>query len=314
MPIFKSKTIAVPRDIMNTLQEVDALRTVKAFLLPFSQIYWGYEDNFDYTERKPSHIYIKIETFTKLMGYSQTSRITTEIRNVYRKMNQEIFGSEDSPEVYFTYDGCSKDKKYFILKVHKPQKMYNISENGSYVCMDTEDVFRCQSIYDYKVLALIASATIYKNSPYATKHIEMNTYFLKECVFGMGMYENCYINKKHPQYSQELLDYIEYYSSKAKFGEITSQESCKELDSYASTHGYQNTENLLKVFEEIVTFNKRGRIENYLEHALKLINQGTMFKIIPDALTGKLYKKTKCKGYRVDKYIISVIQRYKLSS
>lgn len=297
---------------MYILSEAKSLRSVKAFLFPYTQIYWGCKDGDTYTNRKTSKIYIEIATFAEIMGYSMTDRITTEIRKIYRKMNEELFGDENSPDIYFSYDGCLKDKKQFILKVHKPKEIFHMSENSTFVCMATDDVFRCENIYDYKILALIASAPETGGSGFRKKKIEMNTYFLKYYIMKMDLYKNCYINKNNPQYDKNLLDYFEYYFKENWSGKITDDEFVNELEKYAMSYGYDNVESVIKHFKELVSFNKRTRIEDYLSHALELINQGAMFHVCSDRNTGKLFKKTKGQGYRVDKYIISVVQFHKV--
>ena len=312
MKKFKSPTIAVSKNAIYLLSNAKSLRTVKAFIFPYTQVYWGNKDGDTYTDRKTSKLYIDIETFAEIMGYSMTDRITTEIRKIYRKMNQELFEDENSPDVYFSYAGTSKDKKQFILKIHKPKEMFHMSENGTFVCMAADDVFRCQNIYDYKILALIASAPEVGGSRFRIKKIEMNTYYLKYYIFKMDLYKNCYINKNNPKYNQKLLDYFEYYFKENWSGNISDDEFVNELEKYAMSNGYDSVETLIKQFKEIVTFNKRTRIEDYLSHALELINQGTMFQVHCDNKTGKLFKKTKNQGYRVDKYIISVWQHYKV--
>ena len=150
MEKFKSKTIAVSKNAMYYLSYATSLRSVKAFLFPYTQIFWGCENGDAFTNRKKSKIYIDIEDFAEIMGYSMSDRITTEIRKIYRKMNQELFEDENSPDIYFSYEGCSKNKKQFILKVHKPKEMFHMIENTSFVCMSADDVFRCENIYDYK--------------------------------------------------------------------------------------------------------------------------------------------------------------------
>ena len=312
MSKFKSQTIAVSKTAMYLLSNAKSLRTVKAFLFPYTQIYWGNKDGDTYTNRKTSKIYIDIETFAEAMGYSMTNRIITEIRKIYRIMNQELFEDENSPDIYFSYDSQSKDKKYFILKVHKPKEIFHMSENTTFVCMAADDVFRCQSIYDYKILALIASAPETGGARFRQKEIELSTYFLKYYILKMGLYKNCYINKNNPQYNQELLDYFEYYFKENWSGNISDDDFVNEIEKYAISKGYDSPESVIKQFKELVTFNKRTRIEDYLSHALELINQGTMFQVRCDRKTGKLFKKTKRQGYRVDKYIISVWQHYKV--
>lgn len=314
MEKFKSKTIAISKKAMSHLSYATSIRSVKAFLFPYTQIYWGYEDGDTFTNRKTSKIYIDIEDFAQVMGYSISDRITTEIRKIYRKMNQEIFEDENSPDIYFSYEGCSKDKKKFILKVHKPKEMFNMIENTTFVCMSADDVFRCENIYDYKILALIASHPLkHDGSRFMMKEIEMNTLYLKYHIMKMDLYKNCYINRKNPLYDKSLLDYIEYFFEEYRTGCITYDEYQQELKKYAINNGYENVKTLMKRFGEIVSFNKRTRIEEYLEHALKLINQGSMFQVYTDKNTGKLFQKIKQhNGYKVEKYKIIVWQKYRV--
>ena len=90
MEKFKSNTIAVSRDAMEYLEGASTIRSVKAFLLPYTQIYWGKPEWDDYIWKSQSKIYIKIELFADVMGYTISDRITTEIRKVYREMNIEL--------------------------------------------------------------------------------------------------------------------------------------------------------------------------------------------------------------------------------
>ena len=143
MPKMKSKRIAVPTNLLKRTTYTMSIRSVKAFLFPFTQVYWGAQEDMNYTERKSSKIYIDIEDFAEVVGYSMSSRITTEIRKIYRKMNEEVYGSENSPDILFSYEGTSKDKKQFILKVHKPKEIYNISENCSSYIGDNTCVIAC---------------------------------------------------------------------------------------------------------------------------------------------------------------------------
>lgn len=314
MEKFKSKTIAVSKNAMYYLSYATSLRSVKAFLFPYTQIFWGCENGDAFTNRKKSKIYIDIEDFAEIMGYSMSDRITTEIRKIYRKMNQELFEDENSPDIYFSYEGCSKDKKQFILKVHKPKEMFHMIENTAFVCMSADDVFRCENIYDYKILALIASHPLkHDGSCFMMKEIEMNTLYLKYHIMKMDLYKNCYINRKNPKYDKTLLDYIEYYFEEYRTECISYEEYQNELERYAMNNGYKNAKNMMKLFGEIVSFNKRTRIENYMEHALELINQGSMFHIHTDKKTGKLFQKIKQHdGYKVEKYKITVWQKYRV--
>lgn len=311
MPKMKSKRIAVPTNLLKRTTYTMSIRSVKAFLFPFTQVYWGAQEDMNYTERKSSKIYIDIEDFAEVVGYSMSSRITTEIRKIYRKMNEELYGSENSPDILFSYEGTSKDKKQFILKVHKPKEIYNISENcSSYIQIDAEDFLRCQTIYDYRILFYVLTAKEDSHSGFAGKTITVNTLFLKYWFFSMSIYENCYINKNHPDYDKEMLETIEFYYDECCQGRIDQNTFDENVDWYARNHGYENKENLFKAFSNVVSFTNRTRIENYLEHGLELINSGTMFRIIANKNTGKLFSKIKTKGYRVDHYEIKVIKMH----
>lgn len=311
MPKFKSKRIAIPTGELKRTISTMSLRSVKAFLFPFTQIYWGAQSDMDFTERKSSKIYIDIQDFAEVIGYSMSTRITTEIRKIFRKMNEELYGSEDSPDILFSYEGTSKDKKQFILMVHSPQKMYNLSENcSSYIQIDAADIFRCETIYDYRVLYLVLCSKEDRHSCFISKTIGLDTYVLKNLVFGMTLYENCYINKKHPCYNELMLKTIEYYYDELAKDEIDTNGFNKELDCFAINNGYGDREKLLKAFSSVVSFTNRTRLENYLQHGLELLSHGTMFKIIQNKKTGKLFSKVKISGYRVDHYEIRALKMY----
>ena len=189
--------------------------------------------------------------------------------------------------------------------------LFNLAERGSLVCMSADDVFRCENIYDFRVLAIIASAPEERKGCLAIKDIKLNTYFLKYFVFNMSLYQGCYVNKMHPQYDQTMLDTIEYYFEMSAYRELPQEECIKNLDWFAHNNGYKNYDNLMKVLGEIVTFNKRSRMDAYLEHGLKILNLGKMYRVI-QSNDGKLFQKIRKTGYRIDHYKISVIQNYKI--
>lgn len=309
MEKFKSNTIAVSRDAMEYLEGASTIRSVKAFLLPYTQIYWGKPEWDDYIWKSQSKIYIKIELFADVMGYTISDRITTEIRKVYREMNIELFDDENSPDIYFSYDGVSKDKKCFILKVHKAKEVFNICSHTQFFCMDASDIFRCKNIYDYRILSLVVRRELYRGWDIRKQRFELNTYCLKYRVLGMDLYTNCYVNKKHPKYDKTLLELFDYFLDEVTYGDLSREEMDRRLEVYGHEIGIKNIDGVYKRFKELVTFNKRTRIEEYLQHALEIINQGTMFKISPDEKTGKLFTKTRKNGYRVDKYYISITQK-----
>lgn len=307
----KSRTIAVPIEILSRLVESTSLRSVKAMLIPYTQIWWGHQDDLLYLDRFSPEISIDIAWFAKMMGQTISPRITTEIRKIYRKMNEELFPVEESSEIAFSYQGTTKDKKRFVLNVHRPELLYNLAERGSFVCMSADDVFRCENIYDFRVLAIIASAPEERKGCLAIKDIKLNTYFLKYVVFNMSLYQGCYVNKMHPQYDQTILDTIEYYFEMSANRALPQEECIKRLDWFAHNNGYKNYDNLMKVLGEIVTFNKRSRMDAYLEHGLEIVNQGKMFRVVQSE-DGKLFQKIRKAGYRIDHYKISVIQNYKI--
>lgn len=301
----KSETIAVSRtSALNLLYNGKTLRSIKAFLYPYTQIYWGYQEDFLFAERKTSMLYLNISDFAEAMGYSMSSRITTEIRKIFRKMNEELFG-EDEEKYYFTYEGTSKDKTDFILKIHKPKEVYNLAENCSFLTISADDIFRCKSFYDVKVLLMIVCAQDEKTGGFSHKTLKVNTFYLKNLMFNMSMYENCYVNKKHPSYNSETLWAIEEYYNKAICEEITEEELNSELEMCALNHG-KSLDDMMREFNDVVSFNKRSRIEDYLQHGLELINQGSMYRVSENKKSGKLFSKIKINGYRVDHYEISV--------
>ena len=63
MPKMKSKRIAVPTELFFKTGATMSLRSIKAFLYPFTQVYWGKQELTDYTDRKTSKIYINIQTY-----------------------------------------------------------------------------------------------------------------------------------------------------------------------------------------------------------------------------------------------------------
>ena len=307
----KSRTIAAPIEILSRLRGTASLRSVKAMLIPYTQIWWGCQDDLLYLDRFTPEINIDIEWFAKMMGQSMSPRITSEIRKIYRKMNEELFPDEESSEIVFSYKGTTKDKKQFVLKVHKPELLYNLAERGSFICMSADDVFRCENIYDFRILAIIASIPEEHTGGFVIKNIKLNTYFLKYFVFNMSLYQGCYVNKKHPLYDQTMLDTIECYFEMSTTRELPPEECIKNLDWFAHNNGYKNYEGLMKAFGEIVTFNKRSRMDAYLEHGLEIVNQGKMFRVTRSE-DGKLFQKIRKAGYRIEHYKISVIQNYKI--
>lgn len=122
----------------------------------------------------------------------------------------------------------------------------------------------------------------------------------------MGMYENCYVNKKHPDYDEDMLDMVEYYYDELAQGKIDQKTFHDCLDTYAANNGYGNETNLYEAFCNVVSFTNRTRIESYLQHGLEIVNQGTMFDIMKNKTTGKLFSKIKTNGNRVDYYEIKL--------
>lgn len=302
MPKMKSKRIAVPTDIFLKTGGTMSLRSIKAFLYPFTQVYWGKQELTDYTDRKTSKIYINITDFAEVMGYAMSSRITTEIRKIYRQMNTELFSGETP---LFSYEGTSKDKQEFILSVSSPKKLYNITENcPSYTRIDFEDVMRCETVYDYRVLfyLLIAKPDRRHGTFY---QLNWRTMYLKYWVLSMEITENCYINKKSRNYNRDMIESVECWYSQMGSGEISSEQFDNLLEYYAETWGYGTKERLLKAFYDVVNFTKRSRIEDYLQHGLEIANQGKMFHIMANEKTGKLFSKIKINGNRIDHYEIN---------
>lgn len=309
MPKMKSKRIAVPTELLLKTGETMSLRSIKALLFPFTQIYWGKQYLTDYTDRKTSKIFIDIQDFAEVMGYAMSSRITTEIRKIYRQMNIDLFGEENSPDRLFSYEGTNKDKTQFILKVHSPCKMYNITENCSaYTRIDAEDLLRCETIYDYRVLFYILLTETDKRHTFY--QLNWRTMYLKYWVFGMDMLENCYIDKKSRNYNKYMVEAVEGWYHQLESGEIDQDKFDELLTYYAETWGYRTKERIWKAFCDVVTFTKRTRLENYLQHGLEIINQGKMFHIMANEKTGKLFSKIKVNGNRVDHYEIKFWKNY----
>lgn len=117
MPKMKSKRIAVPTNLLKRTTYTMSIRSVKAFLFPFTQVYWGAQEDMNFTERKSSKIYIDIEDFAEVVGYSMSSRITTEIRKIYRKMNEELFGCEQSPDILNFFRFVFFDFTLYVLSI-----------------------------------------------------------------------------------------------------------------------------------------------------------------------------------------------------
>lgn len=307
----KSRTIAVPIPILSRLIASSSLRSVKAMLIPYTQIWWGSQDDFLYSGRCAPEISINIAWFSQIMGLSISSRITTEIRKIYRKMNQDIFPEEESSSIIFSYCGTSKDKRQFLLKVHRPELLYNLGQHGSFVCMSSDDVFRCQSVYDFRVLSMVASFPSEHTGYFTTKTIKINTYLLKNNFFAMGLFQGCHVDKKHPKYDKLMLDTVEYYYNALGDGELSYDDCRNALNLFAQYNDYKNYDGLMSVLGEVVTFNKRSRIDEYLQHGLEIITQGKMFEIYRNK-NGKLFKKVRKAGYRIDFYEITVTQHYKI--
>lgn len=100
MPKMKSKRIAVPTNLLKRATYTMSIRSVKAFLFPFTQVYWGAQEDMNYTERKSSKIYIDIEDFAEVVGYSIASRITimiVEKENMYINfVNQHVQNAQEA--------------------------------------------------------------------------------------------------------------------------------------------------------------------------------------------------------------------------
>ena len=103
---------------------------------------------------------------------------------------------------------------------------------------------------------------------------------------------------------------IEYYYEELAKDEIDQNRFNEELDCFARNNRYGDRENLLRAFSNVVSFTNRTRLENYLQHGLEILNQGTMFEVIQNKKTGKLFKKIKINGYRVDHYEIKVWKKH----
>lgn len=285
-------------------------KTVKAFVLVLTSIYWGYVDDYEFTAKSKFNIKVKLDLIAEVLGYSNNSKFTSEVRRIYRMMNDELFEShEDEP--YFICDGFSKDKKYALFKIIKPEAFYNLSENGDFTCLFAEDVFRCKNLYDFRVLYYVASEKItHHRNKWATKELSLNTLFIKQYLFLMPCFKYCSINKKHPKYSDYLIENYEVIQWNYYFGLIKETERDKELEELAmDCFGYYGTvEEVNEAIDEIVHY-KRSEVDSIFEHALKIIDEGRMFSIIKDSKTGMLYRKKRKKGYRIESYEIKVIQR-----
>lgn len=314
MPKYKirSSTIAASNEVWRKIfsrAKTKNAKTVKAFVLVLTSIHWGYVEDYEFTAKSKFNIKVKIDLIAEVLGYKKHSKFTSEVRRIYRLMNNELFESyEDEP--YFFCDGFSKNKEYALFKIVKPEAFYNLSEKGDFTCLIAEDIFRCENLNDFRVLYYVASAKItHHRNKWATKELSLNTFFIKQCLFMMPCFKYCFINKKHPYYSDYLIKYYEAIQWDYYFGLITKTEKDNALKELAlNCFGYFGTiDEINKAINEIVHF-KRSEVEAIFEHALKIINEGKMFRIIKDSKTGKLYTKKRKQGYRIESYKVKVVQ------
>ena len=300
MEKFKSETIAIPNDLLAALlYNSEKIRSVKAFCLVLSQIYWGsYESNL-FDDYQTSTVSLEFETIAEALGYKVNDRLKTEVKKIYREMNEEIFG--DEKYFYFHYAGYSKDKKKAIFKITKSSELYKLGEKGKFTKFSIQEILNCQNLYNFRILVLISTTDLSKND-----EIILNTLYLKSCVFGMDLCKYCFINRKHPKYNEFFIESINCYYSQKINAEISEQEFNNNLQSLAFNQGFESVKEMMKVFDEIVTFNNRHILEKYLEDSLKIINEGNRFKILENSKTGLHFKKTHKKGWKIEYYKISV--------
>lgn len=302
MEKLKSETIAIPNDVLlAVLYNSKKIRSVKAFCLVLSQIYWGSYESGIFDDYKTSTVSLEFETIAQALGYKVNERLKTEVKKIYREMNEEIFG--DEKYFYFHYAGYSKDKKKAIFKITKSSELYNLGEKGSFTKFSIQDILNCQNLYNFRVLVLVSTTKPSKNN-----EIILNTIFLKYRVFGMDLYKYCFINKKHPKYSEYFIESMDCYISQRIDKEINKDEFNNSLQILAFHEGFENSKEMIKAFNEIVTFNNRKVIEDILEESLKIINKGNRFKILENKDTKLHFKKTHKKGWKIEYYKIKVIK------
>ncbi len=299
MEKLKSETIAIPNNLLAAiLYNAEKIRSVKAFCLVLSQIYWGSCSNM-FDNYQTSTVSLEFETIAEALGYKVNDRLKTEVKKIYREMNEEIFG--DEKYFYFHYVGYSKDKKKAIFKITKSSELYNLGEKGNFTKFSIQDILNCKNLYNFRILVYISTTKIPKNH-----ELILNTMFLKSCVFGMDLCKYCFIDKKHPKYSEHFIESMDFYFSQRIDEEINEQEFKNELQHLAYRQGFEDSKEMMKAFDEIVTFNKRKMVEDILEDSLKIINEGNRFKILENPETKLHFKKTHKKGWKIENYKIKV--------
>ena len=305
MEKLRSETIAIPNGLLQTiLDNSEKIRSVKAFCLVLSQIYWGSCENDIFDDYQTSTATLEFETIAEALGCTNNKSFKSEVKRYYREMNKEFFG-DDSKNYYFHYEGYSKDKKKAIFKITKSPELYNLGKKGNFTKFSIQDILNCQNLYNFEILVFISTAK-FKNRIGVNK-ITFNTVFLKYCIFGMDLYKSCYINKRHPRYNKYFLDCIEYIYSQKLDKEINEQEFRDELQRLAFSQGFESIKKMIKTFDEIVTFNKRKMVEDILEDSLKIINKGNRFEILENSKTKLHFEKKHKKGWKVEEYEIHVI-------
>lgn len=310
---MKSKTVAASNEVLSKVfyhATTKNAKTVKAFFLVLTDVYWGHMEDIEFNEKSKMYVKVKLSLIAEVLGYTCTSAFTAEVRRIYRTMNKEFF-EDYKDEPYFVCDGFTKNKEYALFKITKPKAFYCLSDVGNFTCFDVEDVFRCKNLYDFRVLYLIASSKVthHKNG-YSTKALSLNTYFLKQLIFMMPLFSYCYINKKHEKYSEYLIRGYEDAQWDYFFNRISEAEKKQRLEKIAYETCFQgDVEKMNAALAEMVTFNNRNKIEEYLNHALEIVNQGEAFSVVKNSESGKLFTKKKKAGYRVDTYEITVNQK-----
>lgn len=299
MEKLKSETIAIPNNVLAAiLYNAEKIRSVKAFCLVLSQIYWGSCSNM-FDNYQTSTVSLEFETIAEALGYTNNKSFKSEVKRYYREMNKEFFG--DEKYFYFHYDGYSKDKKKAIFKITKSSELYNLGEKGNFTKFSIWDILSCKNLYNFRTLVYISTSDLSKNH-----ELILNTLYLKSCIFGMDLYKYCFIDKKHPKYSEHFIESMDFYFSQRLDEEINEQEFKNELQHLAYRQGFEDSKEMMKAFNEIVTFNKRQRLEDHLEESLAIISQGNRFKILKNPKTGLHFKKTHKKGWKIECYKIQV--------
>lgn len=315
----KSNVVAISRFGINNHLYVEgmSIRSIKAFFLVLTGIYWG-RDTVSAIGEQP-HLQKKVELqlgyMADILGYVYNDRFTTELRKIYRVMEEEAFltprdrafgwpkekiRSFAEAERWFSLEGFNRKKGTAIFKIEKPEYLLNLGEEkGGFIKFNPDNFFALTSTYAARLLWALRLAVSYREVKSLKKdkssyHVaQFHTALLKRKL-GMDILKYCYIDKKKNQ--QLILDRFPFSCDSDpdfdldfvhRYAEALDQLVLNDnpykwkqtMPKLMYEYGFDNQKEMFEVYTQIVSF-ERTKFEELLQNALLEIQNSHAYNIL----------------------------------